>query len=112
LGAKFRQVATQLLMEGALLGLTGAVAGIAISPFLAATLVRLLTNADPGDNPYSSAVDARVLAFSVLLTLVVTPLFTVAPVLHYLRPDLAMSLRQNAGTASRAAQRFRKAAVG
>jgi putative ABC transport system permease protein len=112
LGAKFRQVATQLLMEGALLGLTGAVAGIAISPFLAATLVRLLTNADPGDNPYSSAVDARVLAFSVLLTLVVTLLFSVAPVLHYLRPDLAMSLRQNAGTASRAAQRFRKAAVG
>jgi predicted permease len=39
-------------------------------------------------------------------------LFSIAPVLHFLRPDLASSLRQNSGTASKGSQRFRKIAVG
>jgi predicted permease len=33
-------------------------------------------------------------------------------VFHFLRPDLANALRQNAGTASKSSQRFRKLAVG
>ena len=39
-------------------------------------------------------------------------LFSIAPVFHFLRPDLAKALRQNAGTASKGSQRFRKLAVG
>jgi predicted permease len=39
-------------------------------------------------------------------------LFSIAPVFHFLRPDLANTLRQNAGTASKGSQRFRKLAVG
>ncbi len=39
-------------------------------------------------------------------------LFSIAPVFHFLRPDLANALRQNAGTASKSSQRFRKLAVG
>jgi predicted permease len=42
----------------------------------------------------------------------VSLLFSIAPILHFLRPDLANSLRQNAGTASKSSQRFRKLAVG
>jgi putative ABC transport system permease protein len=38
--------------------------------------------------------------------------FSIAPVFHFLRPDLADSLRQNAGTASKGSQVFRKLAVG
>jgi predicted permease len=43
---------------------------------------------------------------------VVTLLFSIAPALHFLRPDLAGALRQSTGTASKSSQYFRKAAVG
>jgi predicted permease len=79
---------------------------------VATTLVRLMTNADPGEEPYSAAIDARVLMFMLGISLVVSLLFSIAPVLHFLRPNLAQTLRQNAGTASKSSQRFRKVAVG
>jgi predicted permease len=112
LGAKRSRIVSQLLVEGGLLGLAGAAAGLALAPVVATTLVRLMTNADPGEEPYSAAIDARVLLFMLGISLVVSLLFSIAPVLHFLRPDLAQTLRQNAGTASKNSQRFRKVAVG
>jgi hypothetical protein len=44
--------------------------------------------------------------------MVVSVLFSIAPALHFLRPDLAGALRQSTGTASKSSQYFRKAAVG
>src|ERR1019366_6935737 len=80
LRAKRSRIMVQLLVEGGLLGLAGAAAGIAFAAVVARTLMRLL--------------------------------FSFAPVLHFLRPDLANALRQNAGTATKRSQRFRKVAVG
>ena len=71
-----------------------------------------MTNADPGSEPYSASIDVRVLLFTLGISLVVSLLFSIAPVFHFLRPDLANALRQNAGTASKGSQRFRKLAVG
>jgi predicted permease len=112
LGATRSRIVAQLFVEGGLLGLAGAVAGLALAPIVAATLVRLLTNANPGEEPYSAAIDARVLMFTLGVALVVSFLFSIAPVFHFLRPDLANALRQNSGTASKGSQRFRKLAVG
>ncbi len=112
LGAKRRRIVSQLLVEGGILGLLGAVAGVFLAPVAAEVLVRLLTNADPGSEPYSASIDARVLLFTLGVSLAASVLFSVAPVLHFLRPDLANSLRQNAGTLSKDPQRFRKLAVG
>jgi len=112
LGAQRSRIVSQLLVEGGLLGLAGAAAGLALAPVVATTLVRLMTNADPGEEPYSAAIDARVLMFMLGISLVVSLLFSIAPVLHFLRPNLAQTLRQNAGTASKSSQRFRKVAVG
>jgi len=112
LGAKRSRIVSQLLVEGGLLGLAGAAAGLALAPVVATTLVRLLTSADPGEEPYSASIDGRVLLFMLGISLVVSLLFSIAPVLHFLRPDLASALRQNAGTASKGSQRFRKVAVG
>jgi predicted permease len=112
LGAKRGRIVTQLLVEGGLLGIAGASAGLALAPVVATTLVRLMTSSDPGQEPYSSAIDARVLLFTLGVSLVVSLLFSMAPALHFLRPDLAQTLRQNAGTASKGSQRFRKLAVG
>src|SRR5208282_4631159 len=112
LGAKRSRIVSQLLVEGGLLGLAGAAAGIAVAPLVAKILVRLLTSSDPGQEPYSSAIDTRVLLFTLGISLVVSLLFSIAPVFHFLRPDLAQALRQNAGTASKRSQRLRKLAVG
>lgn len=112
LGAHRSRIVTQLLVEGGVLGLAGALAGLALAPPVALALVRLMTSADPGSEPYSAAVDLRVLGFTMAVALAATLVFSIAPVFHFLKPDLANALRQNAGTASRNSQRFRKAAVG
>jgi putative ABC transport system permease protein len=112
LGAMRRRIVSQLMVEGGLLGLGGAAAGLALAPVVARTLVHLMMNADPGSEPYSSAIDLRVLLFTLGIALVSSLLFSIAPVIHFLRPDLANALRQNAGTASKGSQRFRKLAVG
>ncbi len=112
LGAKRSQIVCQLFLEGSLLGLIGAAAGLALAPLATGTLLRLLTSATPGDQPYSATVDAPMLLFTLGIALVVSLLFSMAPVLHFLRPDLAGALRQSSGTASRSSQRFRKLAVG
>jgi putative ABC transport system permease protein len=112
LGARRSRITAQLLVEGGLLGLAGAGAGLAIAPMVATTLVRLMTSSDPGGEPYSASIDARILLFTLVVSFVASLLFAVAPVFHFLRPDLANSLRQNAGTASKSSQRFRKLAVG
>ena len=112
LGARRGRIISQLMIEGGTLGLLGAVAGLFLAPVVARTLVRIITNSDPGAEPYSASVDTRVLLFTLGISVVATLFFSIAPVFHFLRPDLAVSLRQNTGTLSKDSQRFRKLAVG
>jgi predicted permease len=112
LGAKRSRVATQLLVEGGLLGLAGTVSGISLAPVVAGALVRLITSSDPGQEPYSATIDTRILLFTLAVSFIAALLFSIAPAFHFLRPDLANALRQNTGTASKNSQRFRKLAVG
>jgi predicted permease len=112
LGARRSHIVLQLLIEGGLLGAVGAAAGIALAPMVSTILVRMMTSSDAGSEPYSAAIDARILLFTLAISILATLLFSVAPVFHFLRPDLTTALRQNAGTASKKSQRFRKLAVG
>jgi predicted permease len=112
LGARRSHIVLQLLLEGGLLGAVGAAAGIALAPMVSTILVRLMTSSDPGSEPYSASIDARILLFTLAVSILATLLFSVAPVFHFLHPDLTKALRQNAGTASKKSQRFRKLAVG
>jgi len=112
LGAKRSRIISQLFVEGGLLGLAGVTAGLFLAPVVARTLVRIMTSSDPGSEPYSASVDTRILMFTLALSLLATVAFSIAPVFHFLRPDLADSLRQNTGTASKNSQLFRKLAVG
>jgi predicted permease len=112
LGAKRGRILSQLLVEGGLLGLAGAAAGLVLAPVVARTLVHLMSSADPGSEPYSTTLDMRVLLFTLMLSVVASLLFSLAPVLHFFRPNLAETLRQNSGTATKGSQRFRKIAVG
>lgn len=112
LGANFRDMVSLLLTEGALLGLCGAVLGLMITPVLTTSLVWLMTHSNPSAEPYSSSVDGHVLLFTAVLAAAATLLFSIAPVFHFLRPDIVNGLRQNAGTSSRQSQRVRKTIVG
>ena len=112
LGASRPRIMSQLFIEGGILGLAGALAGLAFAPLVANALVRLMTQADPGNEPYSAVIDSRVLLFTLGISVVASLLFSLAPVLHFLRPNLVEALRQSAGTASKGSQRFRKVAVG
>ncbi len=112
LGARRGRIVSQLMVEGGMLGLVGAGAGLALAPVVARLLVRVMTSADPGSEPYSTALDARILLFTLVISVLVSLLFSVAPVFHFIRPDLANSLRQNTGTLSKESHRFRKVAVG
>jgi predicted permease len=112
LGASRSRIVSQLFIEGGILGLAGALAGLAFAPLVANALVRLMTQADPGSEPYSATIDSRVLLFTLAISVIVSLLFSLAPVVHFLRPNLVEALRQSAGTATKGSQRFRKAAVG
>jgi len=112
LGARRSRIVSQLMIEGSALGLIGSVAGVLLAPMVATALVRILTNSDPGTEPYSASVDTRVLFFTLGISVLATLFFSVAPVFHFFRPDLAGAMRQNSGTLSRDSQRFRKLAVG
>ena len=87
LGASRSRIVSQLFVEGGLLGIAGAVAGLAIAPLVANALVHLLVQADPGSEPYSAAIDARVLAFTLGISVFISLLFSLAPVLHFIRPN-------------------------
>jgi predicted permease len=112
LGARRGRIFSQLMIEGMVLGLAGSVAGVLLAPVVATSLVRILTNSDPGSEPYSASVDMRVLLFTLGLSVLAALFFSIAPVFHFLRPELAGALRQNTGTLSKDSQRFRKLAVG
>ncbi|MGA7241558.1 MAG: ABC transporter permease [Terracidiphilus sp.] len=112
LGARRSRIVSQLMIEGGVLGLTGAVAGVLLAPMVTTLLVRILTSSDPGTEPYSASVDMRVLFFTFAISILATLFFSVAPVFHFFRPNLAGALRQNTGTLSKDSQRFRKLAVG
>ena len=107
-------LSAQLLVEGGhCWALPGAAAGTCVlAPVVATALVRIMTNSDPGSEPYSASVDVRILLFTLAVSMLASLLFAIAPVFQFLRPDLAIALRQNAGTASKTSQRFRKVAVG
>ena len=112
LGAKRSRIVSQLLVEGGVLGVAAGAIGLAFAPVVALSLVRLITSSDPGTEPYSTSLDSHVLLFTLAVSIVVSLLFSIAPAFHFLRPDLIQALRQNAGTATRRSQLFRKIAVG
>lgn len=112
LGARRSRIVRQLLVEGGLLAAGGVAVGLAMAPVVARSLVRIMMSADPGEEPYSTSLDMRVLLFTLGVSIAASLFFSFAPAFHFLRPDLAGALRQNTGTATKASQRFRKIAVG
>lgn len=112
LGASFRQLLTQLLIESAVLGVLGSAAGIAI----AYGAIRLLLRARAVHLPRlaHASISPGVLAFVVFVAAIVTILLTLLPAVRTLNSsllrDLAGASRTSGGSSLRRAGRVLVAA--
>ncbi|HUI84821.1 MAG TPA: ABC transporter permease [Candidatus Binatia bacterium] len=111
LGATRWQVARQLLTEGLLLGALGSVFGLMLAPLITSALARRLAGDSIGEVPFSSQPDHRVLLFNFGIALLAALLFSMAPALRFLHPDLIGPLKQQTATASGGPLRFRRLSV-
>jgi len=91
LGASRMRLVRQLLTESALLGLLGGILGLT----LAFAGTRFLLNHSPINLPRTNeiAVDGRVLAFTLGLSVLTAVLFGVVPALQASKPDLIRTLK-------------------
>lgn len=99
LGARRSQIVRLLLMESALLGIAGGACGLALS-FLGLKLLRPVL---PADLPQidAIAIDGKVLAFTLVLSLVTSLIFGLLPALRASRPNLQQALQEGGGAPGR-----------
>ena len=91
LGASRRQIVAQLLAESGLLALLGGVAGLAIA-FAFTRLVVMFQPPIPIPVSLDVGIDARVVAFTMLVTAFAALLFGLIPALHASSPSLTRAL--------------------
>lgn len=100
LGATSRQVLRQLLAEGMILGLAGAALGLAVAPEALRLLIHRLSADAEGGLPFTATLNWHVLGWSLLVTMVASLLFSLAPALQFRNPRLAAVMQQRTGTSS------------
>ncbi|HVW77312.1 MAG TPA: ABC transporter permease [Alloacidobacterium sp.] len=110
LGASKFDIVRQLLIEGLLLGIGGAVLGLLFAPQMVRLLIAWFSTATQ-DTPYSSQLDTRILAFALGTALLVSILFSLAPAVQFFKPNLVDSLKQQSGTGSSGSLQFRRSCV-
>jgi putative ABC transport system permease protein len=111
LGAGRRRILRQLLTESALLGITGGALGSVFAAWGTSALVAIA----PADLPRigEARLDARVLCFTLAVSLVASIVFGLMPALAASKTDLVSSLKESgrSDTASPSRQRLRQALV-
>ncbi len=93
LGAERSRLIGQLLVESALLGLAGAVLGILLASIAGHVLLLMVSTGDQ-PLPIHIAPDARVLVFTLAVTMVTVLLFGTAPAFRATRVDPAPALKE------------------
>lgn len=106
LGASTRHILQQLLLEGMLIGVAGGAAGLLIAPVAIRALVKQL--ASDGTTAFQTTLDGRLLVFNFAIALVVSVIFSMAPAIQLIKPDLVSSLKQQTATATGGALSLRR----
>ena len=100
LGATPGRVVRQLLTEGLLLALVGGLLGLLVAMALNAVFVARLANQLPRTEQIH--LDASVLGFTALISILASLLFGIAPALHSARSDVGETLKESGrGTSGR-----------
>jgi putative ABC transport system permease protein len=110
LGAGVRQLAGMLVAEGLWLAAAGGALGVLLSSWIVAAFMGLTAN----QLPRASAIhlDARVLAFSTLVSIAVGVVCSLFPVMLLRKPELAASVREgDVRGGSQSGNRTRRALV-
>ena len=112
LGASRMRVIGQLLVESTLLAILGGIAGLALATWTDRLLLRFLPNAQ-GNVFISPAPDWRILGFNFAIALLTGLLFGLLPALQCTRPDVAPTLKDQAGNVlgGSSQARFRKGLI-
>ena len=111
LGAGRGRIIQQLLVESVLLAALGGLAGLAVSYFTVRVLLSFLPP-DLATLNISGVPDFRILLFATAVSLFTGVLFGLAPALQSARPELANTLKDQAGAVVGGGQvMFRKALV-
>jgi predicted permease len=97
LGAGRARLVRQLLTESVLLSLIGAAFGVLFGAWGVRAFIELFSSGYV-EFPFTVAPDWRVLAFTIVVTLITGILFGLAPALRGTRVDLTPSLKENAST--------------
>jgi putative ABC transport system permease protein len=111
LGATGRQILSQLLAEGMLLGLAGAALGLAIAPEALRLLIHWMAKGSGDEMPFAATLDWRVLAFTLGVTLLASLLFSLAPAAQFRNPRPAQAMKQQMGTGGSGSLKFRRTCV-
>lgn len=109
LGASWRQIAGELLLESLALGLMGGALGLG----LAYAALRMLVAMGPTNLPRLDeiSVDQQVLLFALAVSAVAGLLFGLIPVFKHARAQVATALRQGGRTLSEGRERHRARSV-
>lgn len=97
LGAKRGWLVRQLLLEGLLLAIAGAAAGLLVAHWSTAGLLRILPR-DAAGGWVSGSLDLRVLGYTLALSVVCALLFALIPALQATRPNVAGTLKDQAAS--------------
>jgi predicted permease len=101
LGASRLRLSVQLVTESLLFALLGAALGVALA-WRAGDFLLAMATGSTGQAPLSVTPDLRVLAFSLLLTLITALLFGMAPAIRSTQFQLTSSLKDGRGSAAHA----------
>jgi predicted permease len=111
IGASRARLIRQLLVESLLLALGGGVAGVALSVWINRTLVAFMNTGRSASMAIHAAPDARVLAFSILLSVVTAILFGLLPAWQATQPDLLPGLKQESKASGQSRVLLRRSLV-
>jgi predicted permease len=111
LGARRGQIVRRILVESLVLSALGGAAGLALSGFVGEALLRLLPF-EQASRTFQASPDARVLAFTLAVSLLTGLAFGLVPAAQATRPLPASALKEEGSASSGAGHvRFRKGLV-
>ena len=105
LGAGRVRLVRQLLTESMMLAVTGGILGIFFASWGAHAILSFVSNNQPRPLTFAAGLDARVLGFTVALSLLTGIFFGLAPAFRSTRVDLTPALKEGSGVSASVTRR-------